>query len=98
MTLTRFGDPSQTSARSSMITTMFVSQGNSLCKLFLVMPRIPFRQSLAMHHGGREIGKDSLPDSSRERMRPPKSAPVGSITLHTSIAYALVPIVYTCIS
>ena len=30
----------------SMITTMFVSQGNSLCKLFLVMPRVPSRQSL----------------------------------------------------
>jgi len=39
MTLTRFGDPSHTSARSSMMTTMFVSQGNSLCKLFLVIPR-----------------------------------------------------------
>lgn len=38
MTLTRFGEPSHTSALSSMMTTILVSQGNNRCKLFLVIP------------------------------------------------------------
>lgn len=38
ITLTRFGEPSQTSARSSMMTTMLVSQGNRRCRFLRVMP------------------------------------------------------------
>ena len=38
MTLTRFGDHSQTSALSSIITTIDVSHGKSRCKLFCVKP------------------------------------------------------------
>lgn len=38
MTLTRLGEPSQTSARSSMMTTMLVSHGNSRWRLLRVRP------------------------------------------------------------
>ena len=38
ITLTRLGDHSQTSARSSIITTIDVSHGKRRCKLFCVKP------------------------------------------------------------
>lgn len=84
MTLTRFGLPSQTSARSSMMTTMLVSHGKSRCKLLRVMPA-----NICCQHGNRcDRGQqnNALPLSSRLKMRPPKSPPSGSMTLQTSIA------------
>lgn len=38
MTFKRFGEPSQTSARSSIMTTILVSHGKSRCRLLRVIP------------------------------------------------------------
>ena len=38
MTLSKLGEPSHTSARSSMMTTMFVSHGNNRSRLLWVIP------------------------------------------------------------